>query len=98
MSAEIDKIGKMATHRRGDAIVDLRHHLHVDLRADLCRYRQVVRSLRWRREHQGPMTLAQEMFSEPNMAVSLKHNHLWGGFANLHHLASLKVEFQMKLF
>lgn len=84
--------------QRSAAIKDLRSEVCADLKKDLSRYREVVRSLHRSRSYQGPMTWFQQVYQEPNMAVALKHNHLLSNFSNLAAIDRVDYGKQMELF
>ena len=98
LDREIDKICQMPTDKRPKAIAEMRARICSELRQDLKGYRRAARSLRWRRDFQGPTTWFFDTYQDPITAMSLKFCHVYNGMANLNHLDSLNVEIQWSLF
>jgi hypothetical protein len=96
---QIQKIDRLNEPKRSQAIIALRSNLERELREDLRVYIQVSRKLRYRRRWLGPYPdERRDIWDEPCTGMSLKHNHIWNGFANLDHLNRLREEQQLSLF
>ncbi|GLO68619.1 hypothetical protein MACH17_01360 [Phaeobacter inhibens] len=95
LATDIKAIAKKPEPQRTRAINDLRRRLFDDLRRDISMYRRCVLELR-RYRLQNPEA-AGACCAEIHTSMSLKHNHIYNGFANLRTLDALPEQ-QLDLF
>jgi len=95
LASDIKAIASKAEPQRTRAINAMRHKLNDDLKRDISIYRRLVRELQQYRTEHPEATGA--CCAEIHTSMSLKHNHIYNGFANLKTLASLPEQ-QLELF
>ncbi|AEI93094.1 hypothetical protein [Roseobacter litoralis] len=95
LAADIKAIGRRSEPQRTRAIHAMRSKLIADLKRDVSIYRRCVRELRkYRRNHPAPNGAC---CADIHTSMSLKHNHIYNGFANLKTLDGLPAQ-QLDLF
>lgn len=95
LADDIKAIAQKDEPQRAQAIKAMRDKLLDDLRRDISVYREGVRELRqFRREHPKPEGGSS---ADIHTSMSLKHNHIYNGFANLKTLHALPEQ-QLDLF
>ncbi|WHP69397.1 hypothetical protein [Phaeobacter inhibens] len=95
LADDIKATARKAEPQRTHAINAMRHKLIDDLHRDISIYRRCVRELsRYRLEHSEA---SGTCCAEIHTSMSLKHNHIYNGFANLKTLEALPAQ-QMDLF
>lgn len=95
LADDIKAIAKKPEPQRSRAIREMRQNLIDNLRRDISMYRRCVRKLR---QHRATNTKAVEAScAEVHTSMSLKHNHIYNGFANLKTLDVLPEQ-QLDLF
>lgn len=95
LAKDIEAIAGKPEPQRTRAINAMRCKLVADLSRDVSIYRHCVRELRnYRREHPASNDAS---CAEIHTSMSLKHNHIYNGFANLKTLDSLPEQ-QLDLF
>ncbi|MEO9827647.1 MAG: hypothetical protein ABJF50_24895 [Paracoccaceae bacterium] len=95
LAADIEAIGRKQEPQRSAATKTKRQKLEDELRKDISRYRECARELRTHRV--ADSDVKQPACSDIHTAISLKHNHIYNGFANLKTLESLPEQ-QLDLF
>ncbi|MEL6170523.1 MAG: hypothetical protein AAFR02_00720 [Pseudomonadota bacterium] len=91
----IEAIGRKAEPQRTHSIGEMREKLHADLSRDISIYRRCVCELRqYRKDNPEPLG---SCCAEIHTSMSLKHNHIYNGFANLKTLEALPEQ-QLDLF
>ena len=86
--ADIKAMAQRPEPKRSNSLRRHRKRIIQDLSEDLARYREVVRELHARRRA-GVDVDDHPICSCPHVAVSLKHNHVYNGFARLHYVDEL---------
>jgi hypothetical protein len=79
---DIAAIDRKAEPQRSAELRRLRARFLAELKADISRYREVIRDLRWYRES-GAQDCTAACCNDVHVAVSLKHNHLYNDFGHL---------------
>lgn len=95
LADEIKALGRKHEPQRTRAINAMRSKLIDDLRRDISIYRRCVRELRQYRQEHPERKCAT--CAEIHTSMSLKHNHIYNGFANLRTLKMLPEQ-QLDLF
>lgn len=95
LADEIKSLATKAEPQRTRAVKKMREKLIADLHEDISIFRSCVRELRrYREENPEPVSSSS---AENHMSMSLKHNHIYNGFANLKTLDALPEQ-QLELF
>lgn len=97
LAGDIEKIANKKEPKRSQDARALRTHIEDELARDARMYVEAGNRVRYRRRWLGPYQDEVRLFDEPFTAISLKHNHLYNGFANLRTLDNLTNQ-QMELF
>jgi hypothetical protein len=82
MAGDIAAIDRKAEPQRSAELRRLRAHVLAELKADISRYRDVVRDLRRYRESAAEDCTAA-CCNDVHVAISLKHNHIYNDFGHL---------------
>ena len=85
---DLRKIDQQSEPKRSAKLRKWQAKFKSDLKSDLSRYREVVRELHRYRESQD-WDVVPSCCDDVHTAMSLKHAHLYNGFAHLHFLDEL---------
>ena len=94
LKSDISKAASKQEPKRSITLRDLRGNARSSLFSDLSRYRQCARELNLHRQNHG---YTQSECLDIHVSISLKHNHIYNGFAHLIRLEELLTE-QPELF
>ena len=82
LAEEIEAIARKPEPQKTQAEAAMRERVLAELRADISRYRECARNLHRHRRIIG-ITGAKPKCEGVHVAISLKHNHIYNGFAHL---------------
>lgn len=96
LASDIDEINALSEPRRSEKLRASREKIRMELSADISRYREVACALRQQRSNHTNAPF-QTFCDDIHTVISLKHNHIYNGFAHLHVIDGL-LSMQPDLF
>lgn len=90
----IEAIGRKPEPKKTQAEAGMRELVVAELRADMTRYRACTQNLYHHRRIVG-ITGAKSKCEDVHVAISLKHNHIYNGFAHLKALDALPKQLDL---